>query len=163
MTIPIQVSTSSTTRFGRRAWLQISKEAWTEAGDHWHEKILPKHFRQGAAAEYGYAPRSRAYMKQKAASKGHQRPDVYKGDLERQVLRLRDVRAIRARGESEGAVNVKLSGPRYLHQRQQPRQPNLALELSTVSERDADELADVIGEHVTAGLEAEDTARDPSE
>lgn len=154
--IAITIKTESTTRFGRQPWREISKEAWAAVGDKWHEEILTKHFDLSAQAEYGYAPRTAAYMKQKAAAKGHQQPLVYKGDLKSQVLRMRDVTPISARGSDEGGVNVKLSGPRYLHQKQQPGQPNLAAELSAVSQRDADFLAEVLDEIVTKRLNEED-------
>lgn len=159
--IAIDFETTTTTRFTRKAWELISKAAWERVGAYWHERILPKHFTTEAASQYGYEPRGRKYMIQKAAAKGHQRPLVYKGDLERAVTRLRDVSSVRARGSDTGAVNVRLSGPRYLHQRPQPKQPNLALELSSVSDRDADELARVIDEFVTAELGGDDSPRNP--
>lgn len=152
MTIPIAISTTTTTRFGRGPWREVSAEGWGKGGDFFHEEILPKHFTVAGAFEYGYQPRGFKYNKQKQASKGHREPLVYKGDLRRMLLRLRDVRAHRARGSSEGGVDVKLSGPRYLHQRQQPRQPNLALEISTVSSRDAEAIAAVVEAHATEAL-----------
>lgn len=158
--IPIEVSAATTTRFGRKAWVEISKDAWSAAGAHWHERILPRHFDLSAKTTYGYAPRTAAYMRDKARRKGHQNPLVWKGDLQRSVLRMRDVSTVRARGGDEGSVNVRLSGPRYLHQRQQPGQPNLALELSQISARDAQELGVVIDEFVTAGLEADGEPRE---
>jgi|SRR5579859_1547034 len=150
--IPILVKVESTTRFGREAWRDISKETWSEVGDKWHEEILPRHFDLSAMAEYGYAPRTRKYMIQKASAKGHQNPLTYKGDLQAQVTRLRDVSAISSRGSDEGGVNVRVSGPRYLHQRPQPGQPNLAAELSAVSQRDADALAAFMDERITEKL-----------
>lgn len=156
------IKTESTTRFSRREWVGISKSAWEKVGERWHEKILPRHFEKSAPSVYGYAPRSSRYMKAKATAKGHQRPLVYKGDLERAVERQRDVSSVRARGDDVGAVNVKLSGPRYLHQRPQARQPNLAAELSAVSERDADELAEVLGDFVTDELGKDGPVREVS-
>jgi len=158
--IPIEVKVETTTRFGRVAWREASKDAWLAAGAFWHETILPKHFEPQAGPEYGYAFRTRKYLKQKLTAKGHARPLVYKGELERAVKRMRDLTGSRARGDDEGGVNVKLSGPRYLHQRQQPGQPNLAAELSAVSKRDADAIAEVIDQRVTAALGEDGPSQD---
>lgn len=149
---PLVVLTQTTDRLSREEWRKVSGEVWPLLGAEWHTGYLPKHFQFAAVAEYGYAPRTTRYMKAKARSKGHQRPLVWKGELERMLTRMRDVTAIRARGDDQGGVNVRLSGPRYLHQRQQPKQPNLAEEISAVSAEDLARLNTYLDELMTDAL-----------
>jgi len=121
------------TGFDRSTWRQLLKLAWKKAGELWHRAILPKHFTRAGAAEYHYEKRSAAYMRHKGRRWGHQRPLVYRGELERQVKRTRDVRHT-----SKGA-KVVLHGPRHLHAyRKDYSQPNKAAELRAISKGDAE-------------------------
>lgn len=49
----------------KRAWRRVKKEAHFEQGMHWHQRMLPLHFRAGARRRYGYDPRSAAYERRK--------------------------------------------------------------------------------------------------
>jgi len=131
--IPIhQKITREGTGFDASSWRGLLKLAWLAAGRLWHERILPKHFTRQGATAYGYQPRSAAYMRHKGKRWGHQKPLVFRGDLDREVKRIRDVRAT-----SKGS-RVVLHGPRHLHAyRKNYNQPDKAAELRAVTEAEA--------------------------
>lgn len=134
-------------------WREVSQRAWEAVAAFWHEKILPKHFDRGAYREYGYPARSRKHEERKQRRFGHQRPLVFSGKLERQVLRMREVRAqggtggVRRAGpaagsRAEGGVAVKVFGPAYLRPtKAAPGQINFAAEISAFSNRDRKAIA----------------------
>lgn len=70
----------------RSDWNKAKKEAWRRVGFVWLRKMLPRHFRAGAAARYGYDPRTAQYLKQKRRRVGHIQPLLLSGILKRQVL-----------------------------------------------------------------------------
>jgi hypothetical protein len=129
--------------FDPRTWRMILATAWNDVGEFWHEHILPKHFTTRGAAEYGYQPRSKRWMIRKAKKYGHQNPLVWTGELKRQALRMRDVRA------SSSGARVVIHGPRYLYQyRKNANDPRKAQELAMISIGDAEALAAVMDKAV---------------
>lgn len=161
MTIPIKVTVKAQHKLTRKAWRDVSRAAWDVAGDVWHTRILPKHFTEEGAAEYGYEQRSRKYTARKLRKFGHQRPLEYSGNLKRQVLRLRDVRARAANSNREGGVRVALTGPSYLSQyRKRTNEPNKALELSRVSPADAEVLRQVLDREIEVRMNQTAEVRD---
>lgn len=80
----------------------ILKKGYKDIGDHWHQKMRPKHFTREGAREYGYTPRKgeagsgKAFKSSYTGAKhrrfGHTLPLVFSG-VSRQLSRLRDVRA----------------------------------------------------------------------
>lgn len=122
-------------------WNGISQAAWADAAAFWHTEILPKHFTVGAYREYRYAARSKAHDRRKMRKFGHTRPLVYSGKLERQVLRMRDVRTIGGGRKGGGAV-VKVSGPAYLRPNAgTSKQIDFAREIRAFSKRDQKAIA----------------------
>jgi len=156
--VPGQVISPSVVRSGgtsAKAWRAVSRDSWEAAGDHWHDKILPKHFKPGAAREYRYKRRTAAHQAKKQRMFGHRRPLVFRGDLERQVLRLRDVRGVADNSKRRGAVKIKLSGPaqfRPFRTLKDLNKPDLASEVQRVSDRDGHELAKVMDRELTKRL-----------
>jgi hypothetical protein len=111
-------------------------DAWAKVGEYWHQTILPKHFTREGDREYGYAPRTRAYMIRKARKFGHQDPLVFSGELKREAFRICDVR-----NTSKGA-KVVLHVPAYTTQTGRRNSgPNKEMELMDISVGDADRLA----------------------
>lgn len=132
------------------------KLAWAELGRMWHEQMLPRHFKPGAASEYGYRRRSRSYVKRKRRQKGHARPLEFSGRLKRQVLSSRRVSSLRGRkGDgSGGRVKITVNGPRYLKNfRSAPNQPDLAAELRAVSPREERKLTKTMDRRLTKELD----------
>lgn len=80
-----------------------------EIGLHWHRKILPKHFTQRGAREYGYQRRTAEYRTNKRKYKGHSQPLVYTGELKRSLKRMA------AFFTTKKGVKVRMRGPKYLH------------------------------------------------
>ena len=133
-----------------KTWREILKEAWGNVGIFWHRQLLPKHFTKRGATEYGYQKRvgenmrgekgfARTYMGRKLREKGHSRPLVFTGRMERAAKQTRDVRAT-----SKGVTVVLTSLPRYAYQIAHPGDPNKAKELGTISKQDAALMARVL-------------------
>ncbi len=70
-----------------------------ELGDFHKNVTLMKHFMLGAVSRYGYAKRTKGYMKRKAAKYHHQIPLVYSGVL-KSVVRL--IGIVRLLGKADG-------------------------------------------------------------
>jgi len=51
----------------KRAVDRALNRMWEEVGKYWQDKMLPRHFEQGAAERYGYQSRSEKYKKRKAS------------------------------------------------------------------------------------------------
>jgi hypothetical protein len=62
-----------------RGFKKASKAAMSETVNAWHDDILPRHFRSGAANRYGYRKRGLKYIKRKQAIVGFNAPLVYTG------------------------------------------------------------------------------------
>jgi hypothetical protein len=62
------------------------KAAFHDLALFWHKHILPKHFKPGAEAEYGYSPRESKYLRRKYARWGHKTPLVWSGEMKRLLL-----------------------------------------------------------------------------
>lgn len=79
----------------RREMGKILKSAYINMGRFWHRDIRPKHFRNAASAEYGYAARqgeagrpdprgfNKSYTGKKLKREGHTRPLEDSGDSKR--------------------------------------------------------------------------------
>jgi len=65
---------------------RLKKEAYMRVGKIWLKKMLPAHFRAGAASKYGYEPRSLRHNRRKRAIFHHTQPLVFTGALKREVL-----------------------------------------------------------------------------
>lgn len=156
--IPTAINVRSTSKLNRRAFQETSKEAWGDAADFWHARLLPEKFKVVAVSRYGFQQRAKGYMIAKARAKGHQKPLVWSGETQRQVLRKRDVRTVRARGASSGAAVVKLTVPGYVT-RPWKNRPNMQAELAVLDDRDARALGEVIRETVARSLNEGETSR----
>lgn len=150
-------------------WTGLSQEAWKIAAAFWHEHILPKHFHRGAYREYLYQARTRAHERRKARKFGHNRPLVYSGALERQVLRAREVRTIGGSGAQRrddggirgGGATVRVSGPAYLRpNKRTANMPDYRVELAAFSGRDRKAISVELNRALQAALKA---ARFPEE
>ena len=138
--IPIrQKIQRSGTGFSRAEWNAILKLGWERAGKVHHREVTPKHFTVAGGHEYNYQKRSKLYMLRKAKKMGHQRPLVWSGASERAAMRIRDVRA------SGKAARIVYHMPPYFYMyRKHVGDPHKGLELSALSEKDAQTAARVI-------------------
>jgi len=105
-------------------------------GRQWHRGILPRHFDTAAGARYGYKPRKRRYQIRKAKSKGHQKPLVWSGRLQK------DIRSFASVTGTAKAVSVRMKGPRYLYAyRKKQGAPNLRAEITALTSAEHGALA----------------------
>lgn len=110
----------------------LVKQTLKEMMERWHEKMLPRHFKEGAAAKYKYQMRTlkwRIRKTQEACRGIHPEarlPLVYSGELRRQVLG-----SVRITYSAKRATGY-LTGPAYMKQ-QTAKHPNIGEELKAHS------------------------------
>jgi len=126
----------------------VARAVAAELGDYWHRNYLPKHFTHAGATEYGYAKRNRRYEMRKLKTEGHTYPLVgprnRKGELHsKDMMRIRDIRATAKKGEAK--VRVVLHMP-HLNYRPAGGRIDMRQEITTVSQREADQLAILAGQ-----------------
>lgn len=110
----------------------ILKETFRSGGEVWFSRILQRHFRGGAASDYGYEPRTAKYLRRKTRQFGHTRPLEYTGDMKRDLMRRAKITPTKSR------VSVTVYGPRYLRPPGKPwgKQPDMGAEITRMSSRD---------------------------
>lgn len=131
----------------------INREAARTMGQLWHQRYFPKHFTQAGATEYGYVPRQgmpgrpgprgfkRSYTGRKLAKYGHTHPLELTGESKERASHPR-ITATAKRGEAK--VRVIMNAPGF--NRRYPGSPiDMRKELTTVSQREAQELANEVG------------------
>lgn len=155
MTIPIKIASEARGGMTVREWRTASRDVWADAGEVWHKRILPRHFRGSAFREYSYKNRSRKYTRRKQRLHGHRRPLEFSGRMRRQLMRIRDVKSSGNTSKRQGAATIKLHGPRYLSRfRKNLNQPDMARELQEISVRDARTLASVMDKKIQKRIDA---------
>ena len=119
---------------------RAAKQLNEELGEMWYEKFLPRHFKEGAAEKYGYAPRDPKYQAMKA--RRGLPPLVFRDVLRGLVQSSHVVRAYPTR------FSVQMWGPRYATMRPRPPErggtntrPALGAEIVTVSADEEQEMA----------------------
>jgi|ERR1051326_609070 hypothetical protein len=139
-----------------RAWKELTRAGFSEMGEHWHRVMLPRHFEAHARERYGYKPRTKRYAirKNMAYAKGKavaaSNVDlVFTGLLRQSMQSVGTVRAFPTR------ATVSMTGPRYITMRPyQSDHPDLAAEVTKITEDEAQELSNLLNESVTRRLEA---------
>jgi hypothetical protein len=95
-----------------RALHKVTKEVQREAAQHWHDRILPEHFKPGAAERYGYARRvkRRKLLRRKRRTKPHpleHLPLIHTGAAMEDILSPPYIQSFPTR------VNINLAAPSY--------------------------------------------------
>lgn len=135
--IYFEVNQTQTANYGLpvRAVRRVLKGTWDAIGLHWQKEFLPRHFKIGAAARYGYKDRTRKTIirKMKLAAKGKVaksgRVDlVWSGVMERALTGFRQ-----RQSAYPTRVTIHLAGPSYLKINYKPNRPHLAQEVLAVS------------------------------
>lgn len=98
-----------------RRWNEITRAGHEEEGRHWHQKMLPEHFKPYAKFKYRHRRRTRKYLDRKLklaqagkVLEGGQIDNVAKGAMRRAIQSTGVVRAFPSR------VSIKMIGPRYM-------------------------------------------------
>jgi len=71
----------------KRAFNRIVAEALREPLHYWYHHFLPLHFTEAAKKRYSYTVRSLRYTRRKRREKGHIKPLVWSGRLQRDALK----------------------------------------------------------------------------
>lgn len=137
-------------------------EAYKEAGLHWHQKMLPRHFDSGATMRYGYTPRTAGYIKRKRRVKGHATPLVWSGQLKQAALlsaRIKSTHNMAQVRFGSGARALNFSGTTVIQNgreitvsmraarrgvKRRQNYPDMRREMTAVTESEQTELARLI-------------------
>jgi hypothetical protein len=126
-------------------WKRMISLAFKEAGEYWHEHMLPIHFADNAKYIYKYQPRNYGYNTKKRNITGQAVDLVFSGDMMRSVQRIIDVREKKNRAE----VVIHLHGPSYLYAYSKDyKQPDKAAELATVTKKELQIIGQVIEDSI---------------
>lgn len=127
---------------GKREWNNnFLKPSFYEVGKFWHEYVLPKHFTEAGAREYGYKPRSAKYTKAKVTFLKHNKPLVWSEELLNSTKKANIYATFKR-------VRVTLPNARKANYRSSPNAPNMADELRRLSKNDIYGLAAVLNNHI---------------
>jgi len=132
----------------QREWNEIQRGVWQGVGRYWHVHFRPKHFTRAGAQEYGYQPRTAGYQRRKAKQKHHQDPLVFTGESRR---RTRSARIVPFATSRRVGVRVRMSAPN-LNYRRNAHAPDLAAEMTAISQAEGAELARLHRRGTEAGL-----------
>lgn len=102
-----------------RRWREIGKATHQKVAEWWVKELLPDHFTPGAAAKYGYQPRTFSYraLKIKRLAKGRGNADaqrlgaidlVFSGRMYRKLMQDTVIRTFPSR------ANILMNGPKYI-------------------------------------------------
>jgi len=124
---------------------RITTEALKETPRLWHARFFRRHFQGGAAARYGYRPRSTKYVLRKKRKFGHTAPLIYTGLMRKQLGR-----GIFVTGNRYRAKGV-MHGPRYVFMRQTAinNRPYLAGEVTALAPDEERELTAHLDRFIT--------------
>jgi len=147
-----------------RAWRQIMKHGFKEAGLYWHKNYLPLHFTRAAFFRYpeAYKPRTNSYYARHhlpekvkkadrpaaiAAARAKHEPLVFRGTL-REMSRHATARAFQTR------VTIRIPTPKYVRQRPMAGQPDIPAELGAVNSQEVETLTAVVQRTIDADMRA---------
>jgi hypothetical protein len=143
-----------------RRWREIRHGTMRVMGTHWHQEMLPDHFKPNAQNVYHFQRRSKAHIERKAKGAvrgrdGNRRVDpragtdflTFTGRLREQVLQVATIRTFETR------FKLTMPGTPYTPSRpRNPNQPPIAQEVTKILEREKAELAKLGKAYATAEL-----------
>jgi hypothetical protein len=123
-----------------RGFAKAQKKGGKFAVLHWHEKILPRHYRHGAEHKYGYKQRTAAYERRKKLRKSSRgRPHVYTALTVRQATRHAYYHGTATR------ATIDMVAPSYYTQRRKASNaPDLVKEVTTTLRSEAKAMAEIV-------------------
>ncbi len=172
MSFTVTILTRGESGLRAREFRTVNKAAMEEALDSWHRNFLPEHFEPSANARYGYQPRkgdnegptvtwrrevggstrtytrkNPAYSWRKRRQKGHNKPLVWSGQLQRQAQRMATLRVM-----ADGKRGwVAMSVPKYTFY-YNPGEPKRYEELVRWTPKEIEALAFVIRDQQVMGI-----------
>lgn len=150
-----------------RAFDRVAKAAHDDMAHYWHERLLPRHFTQGAAAKYGYQPRTEKYLKRKrrlaaiGKVKSPVRDLVYSGRGQASLRARVNIRVFPTRFSVRMQSPKDRKGKDYILMRPRPAKvtgramPPLGAEVTAVNAEDHRDMAEFAGKRVHELMRAE--------
>lgn len=130
---------------------EATADAQRVGAEYWHSGILPKHFKAGAGAVYGYAARASKYLRDR---KKQGKPSlVYSGTLRADVLARVAIKVMAGGGVdarvSARVLNLAPTMPEnsldlYVKHKNGRGYPNLKREIKTMTDDDREYVAAVV-------------------
>lgn len=141
---------------GGRAGRLIMRDVHSEVGSFWWEKMLPDHWREGASQRYGYAPRSKKYLRQKirAAKSGKALAGglvalLYSGDTRARVLAAVKLSA------TAKEVKIRMSASWYVGMvPKKTKHPNMGAEITATTDQQRQAMAGFMRDRIVAKINA---------
>lgn len=99
-----------------RGFKAEARKALEVLGKIWHSRYLPIHFTEAAYTRYGFHKRTWKYVKRKRRTLGHNRPNVFSGETQRQVMQPPQITSS-INSEGRYRTRVKMKYPDYIHYR----------------------------------------------
>lgn len=112
----------------------MKKQSWVDTATLFHVEMRDNRFTHAHARAAGYTPRKRKYEQRKRKKFKHTYPLQWSGDTRKAV------RAAAISTQSKGA-RVAYAGARVFNFRNPKSNVNMAVEFTTVTQREADQLA----------------------
>ena len=129
--------------WGRRL-KEVTRGAFREMAQHWHNRFLPLHFRAGNEGRYAMQARSPQYQRQKGG-----KPDlVFRGIMEAQMRSSCDIAAYPTR------ARCRMLAPAYVRINPRSGRPNLYREASRIVPEEKNELMFVAKMRTVENLKA---------
>lgn len=120
---------------------QAKREAWEETGAYFHDNMRDNRFTHAHATKAGYGQRKRRYTFRKFKEEGHTRPLEKSGETREGVARYGTLRATATSKSSQ--LRIAYPGARKFNFRNPNSQINMADEFTTVTQEEANKLAEV--------------------
>lgn len=131
---------------------KLAKLAMQGGLDYWHSKLLPRHFTAGAGNRYRYTPRQEKYQRRKQRAKGHGRPLVWSGRMQRELTGQ-----VRLSGTGKKAT-ATMRAPKYLYyikaRMLETRKVDKVKELTTVVNKEERDMLKRVDRKLQTGINA---------
>lgn len=138
----------------------VAAAAMQAGAEYWHDGILPEHFKTGASAKYGYAPRAVNYLKSRG--KSGKPPLVFSGSMRKDLTSRAIYKQL-----AGGAIDVRMfarvlnlatnmpnnSPDLYVRHKNGRGYPNTKREVKVLLEEEREAIADVCVKHLQAAFD----------
>lgn len=143
---------------------ELAAQAVQAGADYWHSGILPRHFRSGAAATYGYAKRSLTYLRDpRKAGKpplifsGSLRNDLSAGAAFKQTAGGSVALTMRARILNLAPAMAENNLDDYVKHKHGRGYPNLKKEVKAITDDEREQVAVVVTRDLERSLDPAQT------
>jgi hypothetical protein len=126
----------------------LAQQSLIVGAEYWHDGILPDHFVKGTQAKYGYAPRSRTYLKQNKGKPLLVHSESLREDVKSNYGYVTNGKAavtvtMRAKVLNLAPAMPQNSGDLYVKHKNGRGYPNLKREIKVVTEDELEAITEV--------------------